>query len=64
MGKRACKKIGEVHGEYVYLCPDVEEIEETLKDLDRLIELKKQMRERKAMRKKELEKLLGVEILE
>lgn len=64
MGEKSCKKIGKVGEKYVYLCPVVEEIEDTLKDLDRLAEIEKLKKERKAIRKEKLEKLLGIEIIE
>ncbi len=64
MVEKACKKIGELGDKYVYLCPAVEEIDETLKDLDRLAEIEKWKKERKKIRKQELEKLLGIEIIE
>jgi len=64
MEEKSCKKIGEIGDKYVYLCPVVEEIEETLKDLDRLAEIEKWKKERKAIRKEKLEKLLGIEIIE
>lgn len=61
---KSCKKIGEVGDKYVYLCPVVEEIDETLKDLDRLVEIEKLKKEKKAINKKKLEDLLGIDIID
>lgn len=60
MGEKSCKKIGKIGDKYVYLCPAVEEIDETLKDLESLAKIEKWKKERRKIRKQELEKLLGI----